>query len=171
MAGGSKKAFAAIYCLYIKQVFYYFTGFAKDAEEARELSQDVFVRLWMQRDKLQHTDSPEAYFRCMVRNTLLQNLRKRENRKRMLAELQQLFTPDVAGSLPDHALHRKILLLQLEQAVAQLPGRQQQVFRLHKQEGLSYKQIACLLNVSVSAVNGSLVAAVKNLKRSLLLFR
>ena len=105
--------------------------------EAEDAVQEVFVKLWEQRDGLEQVRDPKAYCIRMLKNLCLDRLRK----ARQLNFLEEL--PDKAYAPgPDEGIDAKTRLNKVLEAVKALPERQREVLVLRTVEGLSYEEIS-----------------------------
>jgi len=125
--------------------------------------QMTFARLWARRRDLDDTGSLRSLLYTMVRNACLDELRRQRRQDRILAE--DLHPPppktpyeDVQGA----ELHRLAAA-----AVARLPNRRREVFRLVREENLSYKEVAQVLNLSTQTVANHMSLAMADLRTSL----
>lgn len=125
-----------------------------DEDEARDVVQEVFLRIWESDVRIA---SPAAFILKSVRNACLSRLSRMEAHDRVHRRLLLEMPPDDTDI---EEQHRRVRLA-IEQV---LTVRQQEVVEKIYTEGLSYKETARDLNVSVSAVNKNMVAALKKLR-------
>ncbi|SEW37810.1 RNA polymerase sigma-70 factor [Chitinophaga arvensicola] len=124
----------------------------KDDVVAKDLVQDFFIKYWENRHHL-HVASFEAYAYRAVNNSCIDYLRRQEVSQKRHAGLEtDVYTLQPSDEMPaeDKRLNR---LLQL---FNQLPPERRRVFELHVQEGLTYREIALQLNISVNTVKTQL---------------
>jgi len=160
MAGGSEGAFATLISRYRKRIFTHALNFTHRAEEAEELTQDIFIKLWQQRASLADIQRVEDYLFILSRNHIISSIRKRilstvpADPERLIDEL----------TLPDGRLQLKELERLIAAGIERMPAQQQAVFRLSREEGLSYEEIASKLSISKSTVKWHIVAGLSHLK-------
>jgi len=138
--------------------------FVKSSEVAEELVSDVFYSIWKNRNRL-IISSPKAYLFTSVRNKAYDHLRK--VKKQIHCDLEN------ATNIPaDTANSQEILVLneltaRMEQSIARLPKQCRLVYELSRDQGLKYKEIATILQVSVKTVETQMGRALKHLRNSL----
>ena len=149
-----KSLFPALYrfCYYL----------LKSRELAEEVANDVMITLWKNRKKLPEVQNIKVYTFVIARNLCLNFLNKHSKRKPIY--LEDIEVQIVLDSLnPEQILINDELKRKLEQATEALPNKCKLVFKLIKEDGLSYKETAAILNISTKTVDAHLVTAVKKL--------
>ncbi len=160
MAEGSEGAFATLIGRYRKRIFTHALTFTHRSEEAEELTQDIFIKLWQQRASLPEVQRLEDYLFILSRNYIISSIRKRilstvpADPESLIDEL----------TLPDGRLQLKELEQLIAAGIDRMPAQQQTVFRLSRQEGLSYEEIATRLSISKSTVKWHIIAGISHLK-------
>lgn len=118
--------------------------------DAQDVLIDVFTKLWIQRRDLKVHSNLGAYLRSAVHNRSIDYLRRRNRRRNVCHELPM----QKPCSEPD--LHERVVAgetaIRINKAVAALPPRGQEIFRLNRFEGLTYQQIAEQLGLSYKTV-------------------
>ena len=132
---------------------------------AEDTVHDVFLKLWINREKLLAIDSFEAYLYTMSRNHAFNGLRKMATETLVLAELRHRETllPEEPGTV----LGRKEVREFIRQAVDQLTPKQREVFLLSREMGLKQEEIAERLGISVSTVKSHLTDALHFLRTAI----
>jgi RNA polymerase sigma-70 factor (family 1) len=161
VAKGDETAFAILIARYRKRVFTHSLTFAGRYEEAEELTQDIFIKVWQNREVLTTLDSFVDYLFIISRNYLISHIRKRV-REEVPPDPETLADELVA---PDLQLQVKELEGLIGSGIARMPAQQQTVFRLSRQEGLSYEEIASRLAISKSTVKWHIIAGLNSLKQ------
>lgn len=162
---GDESAFEQIFELYKSRLISYLTVFTKSTEEAKELTQEIFLKVWMTRQDLAAIESPQGYLFVMARNKALDYLRKASLDSRMRAHLwrsiaeHQHTTEDQIFSNDSSRL--------VDEAIYKLSRQQQAVFRLSRIEGLSHDEIAVQLSISKNTVKNHIVASLKFIRNYL----
>jgi RNA polymerase sigma-70 factor (family 1) len=161
VAKGDETAFAVLIARYRKRVFSHCLTFAIRYEEAEELTQDIFIKVWQNREILNTLDSFVDYLFIISRNYLISYIRKR------IREADPADPETLADELgvPDRQLQVKELEGLIGSGIARMPAQQQAVFRLSRQEGLSYEEIASRLAISKSTVKWHIIAGLNSLKQ------
>jgi RNA polymerase sigma-70 factor (ECF subfamily) len=159
VATGDEYAFNAIVRFYHPRVFSHALTFTKSYPEAEEITQDIFLKVWQQREKLPEITVFRNYLYILGRNQIISAIRK-QVMKTGTAEEDPL--EDIL--LPDQQYQYKETYALILNAVNQLPPRQKEVFTMSRLEHLSHEQIAAQLNISKAAVNWHIVQALNTLR-------
>ncbi|MFT4003848.1 MAG: RNA polymerase sigma factor, partial [Rhizobium sp.] len=150
MAGDRKRnildSFVASYADLLRHLS---RNLGKDVD-ADDVMQDTFLRL--QRMPIE-TDvaNPKTYLFRVVDNLALDHIRGQRAAGRHFAS-DEIFDSVDGSPSPEHVVDYRQRLARLEQAVAELPSRQRQVFLMHKFDGMSHAEIARELGITKSAV-------------------
>lgn len=163
MKGDDESAFHLLYDRYWEQVYNAAYKRLKDADYAKDITQDIFLQLWSRRKELQIAFVP-SYLYMSVRNNVFKWMEK-----------EQRFTtiPDLLSCLEqrsdraDVELLRKEFMAKYEAMVNSLPAAQQTIFKLRFHEDLSTKEIAEKLNISRKTVQNQLGKSVGQLRDAL----
>ncbi|MCB2082522.1 MAG: sigma-70 family RNA polymerase sigma factor [Sphingomonadaceae bacterium] len=132
-----------------------------DRQEVDDLVQEFFARLWSS-DNPSELSNPDAYIFQAAANLLRERYRKAKVRQDAAPTIQ--FSQNtVEDFTPERILQGKNELQLLEKSLAELPERTRTVFLFHRFEKMKYREIASRLEVSVSAVEKHIAAAMKHL--------
>lgn len=135
-------------------------------QEAEEIVSDVFVKLWRQRAHLPAVNALKYYLYKSVRNTALNYIK--QNNRRAAGHYNWEVTALNAGMpTPEDFLISKEQLVFIRDAISALPPRCQEIFMLVKEEGLSYAEVADLLDISAATVNVQITIALKKIWKTL----
>jgi RNA polymerase sigma-70 factor (ECF subfamily) len=160
IADGDEKAVATLVRLYWKNIYAQALAWVKSAEEAEELTQDVFLKIWNARHQIGQVDQFENWLFIIARNTIVSAVRKKLNRPGFLEEQEaeeNTLRPDRQA---EHRQHYQLLLTGIDL----LPEKRQQVFRMSRLEGLTHEQIAERLGMHKDTVAQYIVKAVAFLR-------
>lgn len=149
LSQGDEQAFTALFAHYRQQVFSVAMLYLKEEIEAKEVVQDVFLKIWMKRESLAAIESFKDYLFIIVRNHIYVNLRRLAISKVKLEEYGQRLPVDVNDT--DHIVQDKQYQEFLQQAIEQLPNARKRVY-LARSAGVSYEEIASAMNISVHTV-------------------
>ena len=156
-------AFDSIYNKYCKRLFGFVLRYIKQEEDAEEIVQEVFIKVWEARTKIDIYTSFESFLFTIAYNSTISLLRKRVNETKYfehLKSLQQVISSDdIIDEISYKELNEKI-----ELSLNQLTARQKQIFQLSRDEGLTHSEIAEKLNISPNTVKNHMVAALAFLK-------
>jgi len=162
---GDLASFEKLFYRFYPGMFSYAASLVRKEEVAEEVVQDVFYNIWKNRESLWITTSWKSYLYRAAYNNSMMYLRK-HRRERSLDD-----TPSVeqAAGAPDpleEMQYREVSGL-VSRTIEGLPERTREIFRLNRQEGLKYKEIAETLSISVKTVEAHMGKALKALKTSL----
>jgi len=158
---GNRDAFGQLYELYFSKCYEFAVYLTKSKVLAEEVVMDVFLNLWQNRHVLLNIRNINAYILFAVRNRALYYLRsERGNRKESLDMVIQ--TQDEAHS-PEEISQQNELKKIVNEAVKKLPERCRLVYYMVREEGLSYADVAEVLDISERTVNSQMTLAVKKI--------
>lgn len=163
---GSLKAFDTIYDKYAKRLFAYSLQYTKSEEDAEEIVQDVFVRLWNSRTFLRQEETLRSLLFIMAKHHLINAYRTHVNS--VTYEDYVDYQDSIAGGEDSsHALEYKEFVTILNKELHKLPITQQKVIRLSKFSQLNNREIAIELGLSEQTVKNQLSLGLKSLRNSL----
>lgn len=128
-----------------------------DGVEAEDLAQEVLARV-LRRGDLDRVEKPDAFIFMTARNLLRDRARRAEVRVRSQGDLEVLEAGG-AGVSPERVIQGRQDLRQVMAVLDALDGKTRDMFILHRLEGMTYRQIAGLYGVSISAVEKRLIKA------------
>ncbi len=160
---GDRMAFESLFHEYYTGLCHYAFKYIRDAEDSEEIVQDTFVRFWEKRSQISVEHSLKSYLFTAVRNASLNFIK------------HAAVVRDHAGHVlhnesdEDHSDHMVTVELQerISRAVSDMPAERQRIFRMSRDEGLRYKEIADQLNISVKTVENQMGKALKYLREEL----
>ncbi len=156
VAAGNRLAFRNLYGVHLDGLCRYACLFVASTEEAEEIIQEVFVRIWERRDALPHLSSFKAYAYQVTKNLVIDYWRQQ---KRQATAQKWLQAYPAAPEPADAALIYQQGYQMAQKAIAQLPLKRKQIFLMRTQEELSLDEIAQQLSISKSVVKKQLYAA------------
>lgn len=143
----------------------------RSKEDVEDIVEGVFERIWLNREKLKLYQSIKSYLFKAVQNQALDFLRKKENKNFTLSELSGSRNCEdlesVSSSDPVQDMIERDLAEAVNEAIERLPQRCRLVLTLNGQEGLTYSEIADVLEISERTVENQIVRALKHLRRDL----
>lgn len=161
---GREEAFDAIYSLYAVPLLNAAYKRLQSKEEAKEVVQEVFISLYLKKNEIKHPGNLAGYLFTALRNRILDIIKTdllHTTHHHQLSKLQESYT-DIESQLEQKELENT-----LQKAIGQLPDKCRKVFLLSRYEGLSYKEIAVQLNVSVNTVEKHVGKALRLLRLQL----
>jgi RNA polymerase sigma-70 factor (ECF subfamily) len=162
---GDTKAFEKLYYALFNKLIKFAIYYVNHRETAEDIVSEVFVKCWNNRKELGHVQYPESYLFIAVKNQSLQHLKKYSNV--YMVEMEEHEYRLVDYSDPSKKIERKELHHQLDQAIEALPAQARMVFRLIKENGMKYKEVAEILDISPRTVQTQLFRAISKLRSAL----
>ena len=148
--------FSELYLTYYSKLVRFAKEFVIQEEDAENITQDVFIILWENRDFIEHIDNMNAYLFRLVRNKCLDYLKHKVFEQRYVESVQTSYEVDVVEDNDTEILIRA--------AINSLPKRCRDIFLLSRVEGLKYKEISEQLGISVNTVECQMGIALKKLR-------
>lgn len=143
----NQQAFTNLYHAFSQRIYEIALMYGDDdAERAKEWTQQIFVRVWENREKLPEVKSLENWLFILARNLIFEKLKKEAREKTRLKQMHANQVSPVNDT--DHALLEKEYSAILQKAIDRLPPQQRKVYLLAKQEGLPHEDIARQLSLS-----------------------
>lgn len=164
-ADGDKSAFGVLFNEYYEATCHYVIRVIRDRDTTEEIVQATFVNLWEKRALIRSDISFKSYLFRSAYNTALNYIKHKKVVANYVARKQEkieLVQQNYVSHQPDFELQKKI-----EQAVGDLPPQCQKVFRMSREEGLKYHEIADELGISKKTVEVHMGKALKLLRMSL----
>ena len=166
LKNGDMLAFDRVYELYSHKLFSFVFKILKNEAEADDIVQEVFVKIWESRHNIEDYKLLNSYIFTIAYNNSIDLIRKRINNTKYLEHLRNYSviytTPNSISELEFNELNT-----QTEKLIANLPDRQKQVYLLHREEGLTYPEIAKQLGISKNTVENHMVKALKYLRQNM----
>lgn len=160
---GDVPAFNEIYRLYADVVFHFAHSLTNDVDLAGELTQQVFVKLWENREKTVSVTSLRSYLLAMIKNQVLNHYRQESIKKRHVenASRERLAAVDESEHASEGSGNYLILA---ERAIAMLPPKRRRIFEMSRKERMTYEQIADRLGLSKTVVKKQILMALRNIR-------
>jgi len=161
---GDEKAFERLFHTYYSHLSLFAKHYVQNNAEAEEIVQDVFVTLWEKKAIISITTSVKNYLFRSVKNSCF-NIIKHNQIKNRYAE--KLLSETGQDEPDDASFTESGLLLKVEESINSLPPKRREIFRLSREEGLKYREIAGKLNISVKTVETQMGLAIKTLREKI----
>jgi RNA polymerase sigma-70 factor (family 1) len=161
-----RRAFELFFTQYHNPLLRFAMRYVPGRELAEEVVSDVFLKLWQKRTMLPDIQHPTSYLYVAVRNQALNYLQKAENQP--TAELEAVPAAwQVDDMTPERALLTEELYQDIQRAVQKLPPQCQTIFRLIREDGLKYREVAEILSISPKTVEVQMGIALKKISTDL----
>ena len=162
---GSQQAFEQLYIRYKGRLVHYCKWLLKDDAESEDIVQDIFLHLWEKRDVLNIEVSFSGYVHTLAQNRVLNVLRR--------FDIHSRYASSIVLSSKDYTNQTEEMILDNDYAklthalIESLSPRQKEVFQLSRIKGLTYKEIAEQLQISVETVREHASLALKKIEKHL----
>jgi RNA polymerase sigma-70 factor (ECF subfamily) len=162
---GNVAAFDSRFDGYSQKLFGFALNYFKNETDAEELVQEVFVKVWENRQTLKSELSFKSYLFTIALNQIRKHFNKRATSLRYLESLQN--NPEFAEN---HAIHEddyESALQQIKLLIDQMPTRRREIFTKSKIEGKSSREVASELNISPGTVDNQVSEALRFIRSRL----
>ena len=164
MKAGDRESFNQVFRRYYSPMVRFCVRYVADSDLASEIVQDLFVKLWSNREKISFNTSFESYMLTSVRNSALTYI----NKERSHAEANlRVFSEESDNTDPSETLQSTNLEESYRKILKDMPEKRREVFLASRYDGLKYSEIAEKLGISQKTVEAQMSAAIKQLKDGL----
>lgn len=162
---GDEHAFSVLFFNYLPVLQSFAVKFSKSDEDAEEIIQESFLRIWLNRDKLLDVINIKAYLYKYVSNECLTYLRRKLKEDKVIDRFREK-QPN-SSDVTSESIHLNEITRIINVAVDQLPSQRKKIYQLSRQEGKTIPEIAELLDISQNTVKNALVIALKAIRNHL----
>jgi RNA polymerase sigma-70 factor (family 1) len=156
-----KELFTSLY----NYLFHFARTLVKSKESAEEIVSDVFIKVWEKRRELEKIDNLKVYLYVSTRNTAYNYLEKQKrNATAPIVEFSAALTSVYLD--PEQLMISADMLALVQRAIDQLPPKCRTIFKLVKQDGLKYREVAEVLDISVKTVENQLAIALHKIGKT-----
>lgn len=159
IAQSDQDAYTRIFHLYTPRLYPYILKLTKNDQLAKEFLQETFLRLWANREQLPGIALPGSWLFRVAANICLSYLRIEAGRSGLQQQVYNKMRP-AAFSVTEEVDYRQVRLV-IHKAIELLPEKRKQVYLLSREDGLSHKEIAERLDISVHTVKNHLALALR----------
>lgn len=161
-SGGDREAFTLLYSYYYKPLYRHIFLFTQSRETTEEIIQNVFVKLWENRQQLSSIRDLKPYLYRAAKNMLLNHLRKMNTEQKVLRmrRASESASEDPVSDQMDYKDYKRLL----QEALGQLTEKRKEIFLLRMEENLSLDEIAAKLSISRNVVKKQLYAAIASIR-------
>ena len=165
VAAGDTRAFRQIFDALFSKLSKFSYSFVQSKEAATEIVDELFVRLWTNRINIEQINDLRVYLYTATKNASLNYIAK--NAKQIETKPYENLNVQIAdGVSPEQLMITKEILQKIKYAVDGLPPRCKLIFKLVREDGLRYAEVAEILSLSVKTIDAQMVIAVSRIRES-----
>jgi RNA polymerase sigma-70 factor (ECF subfamily) len=164
LQSGSITAFEGLFEYYSQKLYRFALSYLKLDNDAEDIVQEVFIKIWQNRSSLKSETSFQSYLFTIAFHAIQKNFRKKLLQQKFQLELFELLNTE--DSTLEVQLNFEVLLSKLNQLINQLPARRKEIFIKRKKEGKSIQNIASEMGISEKTVENQITQAMNFLRRS-----
>lgn len=164
-AAGHEESFTRLFLLHKHKLYSFLLRLTDSPEMSEDVIQDVFLKLWKDRQNLVNIEQFGGYIYRMAQHQVLNAFRRMARETVILAELNKSGNA-VTANAEDNLSVREVREM-LQTALEKLPPKQKLVYTLSRDQGLKHDEIARQLNISPSTVNNHMIAALRTIREQL----
>ncbi|CAG5072711.1 ECF RNA polymerase sigma factor SigW [Dyadobacter sp. CECT 9623] len=165
IANDDDQAFAEIYRRYKGVLFLHAHRMLGDQEEAKDILQELFTTLWLNRKEIKPHTSFSSYLYKALRNRIFDVISHKKVEQKYISSLAAFI--EQGECITDQQIREKELTVLIEQEVSLLPPKMREVFEMSRNTDLSYKEIAQELHISDKTVKKQVSNALHILRQKL----
>lgn len=160
-----EQAYRKLFYQFYKPLCRFAFSIVKNTEEVEEIVSDVFLKIWLMEEKLGIIEDLTSYLFKATKNSCLNFLQSATHKKEKITDCLSANLPELFFENPGAEISEVQLIL--EKTINSLPPKCQMVFRLIKENGMSYKQVIDVLEVSQNTIETQMRIALKKIKEQL----
>jgi len=157
-----QQAFLLLHKFFQPRLFRFAKAIVHNREDAEEVVEDVFVRIWQKRKTLDHVQNLRLYLYTATRNFALNYIRAQKGSEQLNIDDLKFELQTGLPNPQEAAEHSEIRQI-INKAILELPQRCKVIFKLVKEDGLKQKEVADLLHINIKTVENQLAIAIKRL--------
>ncbi|MDP4205738.1 MAG: RNA polymerase sigma-70 factor [Bacteroidota bacterium] len=162
LTNSEEDALDELYKHFYPKLYYFSKSFLKFETDVEDVLQEVFVKIWINRENINDSLTFSSYIFTITKNALLNHLRSKLKEQSFRTELAtQVISSEFTWQ---ESTDYNEIQQQVNSLINSLPEKRQQIFRLSREEGLSNKEISKRLGISVKTVEDHMTHALRYLK-------
>jgi RNA polymerase sigma-70 factor (family 1) len=160
-----QTAYKELFTCFYKSLQQFACSFVRSHETAEEIVSDVFMKVWKKRAGLVRIHNLKLYLFISTKNSALNYLRS-QKRSVLQPEQYQVQLQSIYFD-PEKLMLTAEMMSRVQKAIADLPPRCQLIFKLVKEDGLKYREVAELLNLSTKTVENQMTTAIRKIGQAI----
>jgi RNA polymerase sigma-70 factor (ECF subfamily) len=163
IAEGDEAAFTLCYAEYGRMLMPFLVRLVGTRDSAEEIIQEVFLKVWLHRDRLAAVENPKSWLFRVAANTGRNWLKK----KMMIEQHLQAQQQEASRDLVAERLDLRSVANLVQATIQSFPPQRKLIYQLSREEGLKPAEIADRLHLSVSTVKNTLLSALKTIREKI----
>lgn len=163
LRAGSQYAFEKLFEKYSQKLFRFSFSYLKLEADSEEIVQNVFLKIWENRQKLRDETSFKSYLFTIAFNVIRKDFNKKAKENKYKTELLEVLASE--NPMLETNSDFEVYVLKLEQLIEQMPDRRKEIFLKRKKEGKSVREIASSMDISPKTVENQITEAMNYLKK------
>lgn len=164
IATGSEQAFTTLFNIYLPKLYPSIKKFSKSEAATKEIVQETFLRVWLNRDKLEAIDNPGGWLFKVAMNECYSYMRKQLQHDKFFTTLTE--DTELTATAYEWVDTRELNRL-VQEAVELLPAQRKKIYQLSRAQGKTIPEIAEALHLSPNTVKNALVTALQFIRNYL----
>ncbi len=164
LAKGDHEAFRRVFNEAYPKVYAFSVGFIKNADDAKDIAQTVFIRLWTKREALASVKNFDTYLYVVTKHTVLNYLASIKAYYVDISEARDV-TSDMVS--PVEQMEASDLKLLVDMVVSRMPSQRQSIYRMSREEGMTNDEIAERLGLKKKTVENHLNLALNDIRKAM----
>ena len=162
---GDEQAFESLFLHYFPRIKGFISGILQNEEEAEDISQDIFVSMWQNRERLTNIENLNAYLFRIAKNTVFRHIERSLLFKDYQQQTEQAAFVSGENDSIEEELYAKELEFLFSVSVEKMPPQRKQIYRMSRVDGLSNDEIATRLSISKRTVENHLTLALADIRK------
>ena len=158
----SVSAFDSLFNKYSNKLYRFSYSLLKNAQDAEEIVQETFLRVWKKREHIDTKKSFKAFLFTISHNLIIDRLREKLKEKEFRQFLINNYIESEPEKINEHDFNQ--LSETIRVAVEELPAKRKKIYKMSREEGLSNREIAQKLDISVKTVENQINLSLKQLR-------
>jgi RNA polymerase sigma-70 factor (ECF subfamily) len=156
------QAYKQLFLLFHPSLLQFAISILKSKELSEEIVSDVFIKIWQKRQQLDKIENLQFYLFTAVKNRAINKLQEQKKNTAISIDETHIEIRSIYHD-PEQKLISAEMIQDIQAAIQQLPSRCRLIFKLVKEDGLKYKEVAELLHISLKTVENQMSLAFKKI--------